>query len=955
MKPYLLPIFCLIATLAAAPARAQPTDPILTLNTEMHTAAIRRISTDSRGRYLLTCSLDKTAKLWNITTGALLRTFRFPIGEGNEGLLHACALSPDGATVAVGGWTGEEWDDEFSIYIFDAGTGLLHRRITGLPNVIYDLEYSPDGQYLAATLWGGNGIRVYRASDFGLQAQDADYGATSYNLAFDAWGRLATVSDDGYVRLYDSTFKLLKKISTTGGKLPYSLAFSPDGRLLAVGYDDSPKVQVLDAATLQVQYTPDTDGATTIDQRLNKLAFSSDGKHLAAGGYLYKNDWQEIRVWEDAGRDAYTDYEGGKNSILDIKALPDGSFVFGGFHPDWGIVDPITGKRLSYRMAVINAYNAIDKSHFRLSAGGSEVGVTPSEKSAIQFSIPNRRFVLSGAAHPSPTASQNGLVVTDWNDEYHPKLNGKALSFLEKYEQCRSVDIATGGQGIVFGTSWNICCADADGELRWSTPVQSPAWNVNIDAHNQVVAATLADGTIRWYRFLTGELLLSLYLHPDNERWVLWTPSGYYDCAPGAEDLIGWHLNNGPDKAADYYPASRFRNTYYRPDVIDLILETYDEEKALARADEAANRRHVRAPVTEQLPPTVRILSPASGSEVSSASLKVRYQLESPAGEDITSLRIQVDGRPVSAQRGFKPVGTTLEADVVIPKADCTVSIIAENRFGASEAATVRLSWKGAAATAPTVDIRPKLYVLAIGVSNYQHVDIADLDYAAKDAGDFVAVIQKQKGLLYQDVQVRHLSGETATKDNILDGLDWLQKQTTSKDVAMIFFAGHGIDDNSGNFYFMPYNADPNAFRRTCLLHADVQSTVASVAGKVVVFMDACHSGGLMRSIARRGIPPDIAGVINELISAENGAVVFSSATTRQYALEDAVWGNGAFTKALVEGLSGKAVVPGTKKVTLKSLDAYISERVKALTKGEQAPTTNYPPNVPDFPIGVVK
>jgi len=49
---------------------------------------------------------------------------------------------------------------------------------------------------------------------------------------------------------------------------------------------------------------------------------------------------------------------------------------------------------------------------------------------------------------------------------------------------------------------------------------------------------------------------------------------------------------------------------------------------------------------------------------------------------------------------------------------------------------------------------------------------------------------------------------------------------------------------------------------------------------------------------ARRGAT-DITGVINELTSAENGAVVFASATGRQYSYEDPAWGNGAFTKAL--------------------------------------------------------
>jgi uncharacterized caspase-like protein len=93
---------------------------------------------------------------------------------------------------------------------------------------------------------------------------------------------------------------------------------------------------------------------------------------------------------------------------------------------------------------------------------------------------------------------------------------------------------------------------------------------------------------------------------------------------------------------------------------------------------------------------------------------------------------------------------------------------------------------------------------------------------------------------------------------------------------------------------------------------------------------------------------------VNELASAENGAVVFSSSTGRQYSQERAEWGNGAFTKGLVEGLSGKADYKGTGRITVNMLDLYVSERVKELTKGQQTPSTVKPPNVPDFPLSVL-
>ena len=80
---------------------------------------------------------------------------------------------------------------------------------------------------------------------------------------------------------------------------------------------------------------------------------------------------------------------------------------------------------------------------------------------------------------------------------------------------------------------------------------------------------------------------------------------------------------------------------------------------------------------------------------------------------------------------------------------------------------------------------------------------------------------------------------------------------------------------------------------------------------------------------------------------------MFTASTGRQFSLENANWGNGAFTKALVEGLDGRADYTKDKAVSLNELALYVSERVKALTGGDQSPTTAKPDTVPDFPIAL--
>ena len=953
MKKYLLlfKIFLFYAFI-----QAQNNEPILILNTEMHTARINRIDTDAAGKYIVTCSNDKTAKLWSTETGKLLQTFRPPIGLGDEGLLYAAAIDPDGKYVAVGGWSANyPKDGTHDIYIFNSYSGILIDRIAGLGNVIGDLEFSKDGQFLAAAL-GGQGIRVYETSDWTLIKKDTAYKSKSCSLAFSSDGSLATVSFDGYIRLYNNDFELLKKEKTTGGSKPFSLAFSPDGQLLALGYVYNTTLQVLNAKTLKVLFEPETTEVNSSNDAFSIVTFSEDKEQLIAGGSYRKIHqdkwWHFIRVWDNNGFGSYRDFPVGYNIIKDIKKIANGKIVFGGTQPDWGIWDMDTGVKKVYKSAELNDYRNNDLSHFKINKNGSEIGFTPKYEKPLSFDLNTRMLKEKIVDFQSYQASLGEIEVSNWEDSYAPKLNERVLTFLKYKQRCKSVDIADNARKIIFGAYYGIYAFDNKGKKLWETPTQSTVSAVNIAANVKVVVACLSNGKICWYRMSDGALLLTLFVHPDRHRWILWTPSGYYDASAGAEDLIGWHVNQGPDTEALYYPISKFRDTYYRPDVIDRILQMLDESKALKFADGALQKiTATTRNLSEELPPIVRILSPITGTAISTNTIELEYSIKSPNKEEITAVKILIDGRPLENDRGIKPLGNRVTQLVTVPSKNCTVSVIAENRFGSSPESSIDLIWKGQRLD---LSFKPNLYLLVIGVSDYDNYGPDnDLKYADDDATAFANTMKQQEGVLYNKVVTKLYTEQEANKDNILDGLDWLVNETTQRDVAMLFFAGHGIEDNRGTFYYLPVEADENFKRKTCIMEAQIQETVSVISGKIVVFMDACHSGSLMKTGRRRG-HPDVTRIVNELISAENGAVVFSSSTGRQYSLEDEKWGHGAFTKALVEGLEGAADVNNEGKITCKSLDLYITRRVKDLTNKQQTPTTNYPPNVPDFPISII-
>ena len=339
-----------------------------------------------------------------------------------------------------------------------------------------------------------------------------------------------------------------------------------------------------------------------------------------------------------------------------------------------------------------------------------------------------------------------------------------------------------------------------------------------------------------------------------------------------------------------------------------------------------------------QEPPQVSIVQPINGTVFDGVQVKVDYIV---TGTTVNSVRIQLDDRPVQLLTDVRIGQNTAMVDV--PPRDCKISVVVRNEFGESAPAVVHLKRSDHI-------FKPKLYVLSVGVSKYFNPDL-QLHFAAKDAVDFSQAMLRQEGLLYEKVELRLLTDEYASAENIRDGLNWLQTQTTQHDVAMLYMAGHGINNNIGDFYFMPVNADVERLNATCVSYREIKRTIDANAGKLLVFMDACHSGNMMGNTQRAAM---LSMAIAELTGADNGAVVFTSSTGRQFSLENPTWGNGAFTKALVEGLNGAADLFGRQTITVKNLDSYITNRVKDLTNGQQSPTTIIPSSVPDFPLAVV-
>jgi len=952
-----------------AGAAAPSATPILRIESGTHLSRITSISTDAQGRWLATASFDMTVRIWDLASGELLGVLRPPVdaGDASEQALDAVSMSPDGGLVAVGGRVGHGWQpaDATQVFLFERTSGRMIRRIE-IPlanrqwwSAVSALKFSPDGRTLAVGLQH-EGVRLYDTEHGREIGRDARFAAIDA-LDFSPDGRkLAAAAPDGdhsALLLYDVDAGLRPRAAADSRNvmLPAHLSdvrYSPDGHWLAVaGSAVGDAVEVLDGENLRLAWLPVATGIGRGAAQLDLLAWSADGRLIGTGNWRVNGE-NQARVWSQSGRN-FTDLAIGDRRLFDLAALPDGRMAFATVEPAWGIIGA-DGRSIPRRTAAMT----VD-----FSAGNQpgRLDVTP-DGHRVQFRFRREDtdptiFDLDGGyatgRDSSPLQPVPPGLAFDLHDPDHILLNGRPLAipaFGTGPAGPACLYVAHDGKHFALCTRGYLVYYSDSGRELWRQAAPGGTANLAaISADGRWVVGAFSDGTIRWFRSSDGAETLALFAHADRKRWVLWTPSGFYSASAGGEDLVGWHVNRGKSAAADFYPLSRCRSWFLRPDVIARVLDAGDESRALHAANAAAGRPADAAPASlpSILPPAVTI---ESSEPIAAARIKLRLALRSPADAPVTAIRARVNGLPVAIDEvhdaGTVPGLSEAQITVPLPPADAVIQVFAENRNAVSMPALLQVLAPAVhdGGDAP-VKLKAKLYVLAVGVSRYDNPEYR-LEFAAKDAADFAATMRKQKGALYRDVEVRLLTDADARRDAVVQGLEWLRHSVTVTDIGILLLAGHGLNDRLGGYYYAPANIDLNALDQTGVQFSDIKQALANVAGRAVFFVDTCHAGNALGG-RRANVNP----VINELTSAENGVAVLSASTGRQEAQESADWGHGAFTKAILEGVTGGADYQKPGRITLKMMDLYLSLRVKELTAGQQTPVIIAPFGLADFEI----
>jgi WD40 repeat protein len=991
-------LLCLLTLLAVPsfnradtpPAADRPEEkPFLVLDTGGHTAPVVKTLFTPDGTKLITVGEDSTIQIWNVETAEQLHVLRLPAAA-----LHTAALSHDGRTLAVSGAPYRRGPRQshpvFLVNLAD------HRidKVLAEQEPVGSLAFSPDGKRLAVGTFavepkepGTPGrppvtsrVHFYDAGQGKKLDLELKGGKRRiHDLACASDGRsLVAVEPGETIRVWSLTSGAPPQVHKVAPRAdPGCVAWAPDGKSLLVGGSDSPTTpQVLQLWSADGKLLKELDRGQVVTKPQPGGTFTIHSVSFLPNGHDVYCTWSHSSEDEESfgARGAF---------VLNLttgqrqnRSWPSGYFTepCGALSPD-GKLGAVAGGGNG---------NAVNVWHF----GDHPLVQSLVGKGRAAYRVgwgPDGRTVAWGmSARPKTTLSAepplNGafsltqLALRPRENFTAYRLDERERDGVSLQSTPRGVQIVRGDKTVrkVFPNPYH-CGTLLPGDDRavapvgtvlsvWNTrtgdhvrPLRGPATAilaVAASADGRYVVSASANQTLTIHAPGQTEPLLSVFVAgPD---WVAWTPEGYYAASPGGERLMGWQVNNGPDHLATFYPAAQFRARLYRPDVIGRVLDAGSVARALELADKDRGQKTAAVDLEHVLPPQVSLTVPTKGGgEVSEARVEVAAVARPAGNYTVDALQLLLDGRPYQGERSIKRAAPNTQGPVTqswsvqLTPGPHRLRVLAHSPVSVGASADVEVTYRPAKAPGPA-DSAPTLHVLAVGINTYPG-DLR-LNWAVQDATELSQVLQqKAKPRPFGRVECRLLTDGQATRRGVLDGFDWLRKQMTGDDTAVIFYAGHGHKDGKdGQFYLIPQDVNPNDLAKTSVSGAEIRQKLLNVPGKVLVLLDACHSGaiggsrpgGSLTSELRRALAADDCGV-----------VVMCAAMAGEEAGESPEVKHGFFTKALVEGLAGKAPRNREGFTHLTGLHFYVEGQVSELSKDEQHVVIDRPATVASFPL----
>jgi WD40 repeat protein len=285
-----------------------------------HNSYVYSVAFSPDGTRLATASADRTAKIWDVSTGQMVRNLPA------QSHVLSVAYHPNGWLLAAG-------NEDGTIVLWDVRSGHTSRTLRTHGQGVLSIAFSRDGRWLAAG--SGNRASIWNTATWKAGNELRGHRGHVNSLAFSPDGKtLATASSDGTVRLWDTSSGTADRILVAHIGAVQSVAFSPNGRQMATSGADN-TVAIWDPISGNRLNTLDMG-----NQRAFSVCFSPDGRELATGGGN-----TSIQIWDLAAKRSRLTLNGHTGTVMSVAFSPDGTRLASGAWDDSAkIWDTATGQ-----------------------------------------------------------------------------------------------------------------------------------------------------------------------------------------------------------------------------------------------------------------------------------------------------------------------------------------------------------------------------------------------------------------------------------------------------------------------------------------------------------------------------------------------------------------------------------------------------------------------------------